>query len=210
MTLNYDSIIKVYKNDERIKNYLYTSLNNRNYDFDRYFNSYLRLFSGVETAFFGNELKTDEEAYTKWRDKIYSVLLAEDAVNGEVLSIEDYVIETIENINDEDVITSWFNKLYFDAMESPIIKIGILHVLSHIDYKKIYPVGQMIALAGLTDPDDEVIEFSIKAFENWQDKQCVRLLKGRQLKKAWLQEYLNYVIAHLEEQNVFFPQNSDG
>ena len=44
-----------------------------------------------------------------------------------------------------------------------------------MDYQKIYPAGQYIALTGLTDPNDEVIEYSIKAFENWNIKNSAKL-----------------------------------
>ena len=195
MQLNYDTILEQYKYEEAFKKYLYAKLNKSKNN-----NSNGSLYTQVleqeyDIPFFSH----DEDAYVKWRNKIYSVLLTEDAINGEEISIEDYLNISLETLKDEEIITNWFNRLYFDAIQSSKLKIGILHALSHIDYNKIYPVGQMIALAGLTDPDDEVIEFSIKAFENWQDRQSALLLKNRQLKKDWLQEYLDAVIKSLED-----------
>ncbi|MBR4908839.1 MAG: hypothetical protein IKZ43_07500 [Acidaminococcaceae bacterium] len=197
---DYNAVIESYKEDANFKNFLYSELNNRdNNGFNNYFLTYFSKNSSLDIKLLDRHHLDEKEVYHKWRDKIYSVLLNDYAINGEKSSIEDYIADTVKNINDESIITRWFSDLYLDAMESSKLKIGILHALSHIEYKRIYPVGQMIALTGLSDADDEVIEYSIKAFENWQDKEAVRLLKDRQLKKPWLQDYLNVVVEYLEE-----------
>lgn len=197
---DYDTVIESYKTDENFKKYLYAELKNKDKKgHSDYFLAFFSKNSSFNPFGFSERQMNDEDTYQKWRDKIFNVLENDYAISGEKSSIEDYIADTINNINEESIITTWLNKLYLDAMDSSKLKIGILHVLSHIDYKQINPVGQIIALAGLTDSDDEVIEYSIKAFENWQNKDAVRLLKGRQLKKPWLQEYLNVVVKYLED-----------
>ncbi len=140
----------------------------------------------------------DDKVYEAWKNIVLGLLENEIFVNGEKTKLEDFLRSSLNSVN-KDTILVWLEKLYFDVMQNNDLKIGILHTISHIPYKLVYPAGQSLALTGLTDPCDEVIEFSIKAFENWEDKDSVYLLKGRQLKKKWLQEYLDEVVEILEE-----------
>ncbi|WP_288945995.1 hypothetical protein [uncultured Megasphaera sp.] len=143
-------------------------------------------------------IENEDLAYKNWSQYICNSFKNDVFFYGEKTSVEEFILMSISSI-DENVIQRWLNKLYLDNMEYNYVKIGLLHTLSHIEYKKVAPVAQSLALVGLTDPDDEVIEYSIKAFENWEDKDAISLLKGRQIKKIWLQKYLDDVVKYLEE-----------
>ena len=135
-----------------------------------------------------------EKVYKSWAEYICNSFLEDNFINGKKTNAEDFIVNSLKTINQ-----NWLNRLYLEKITSSKIKIGILHTISHIDYEKVHPIGQSIALMGLTDPDDEVIEYSIKVFENWECKDAIPLLKGRQIKKKWLQEYLEDVVEYLEE-----------
>lgn len=144
--------------------------------------------------------QNDNLVYKIWSEHLHDLLIRDEFIGGDKTMAEGFIDACLNNNNmSSDTIRSWINRFYLDHIQQSKIKIGILHTLSHLSYDEIFPEGQSIALLGLTDPDDEVIEFSIKAFENWEQKDSAILLKNRQIKKPWLQEYLNEVANYLED-----------
>jgi hypothetical protein len=45
-----------------------------------------------------------------------------------------------------------------------------LHIISHISYQEVYPLGQTIAVSAIGHSNHEIAEYGIKSFENWDDK----------------------------------------
>jgi len=84
--------------------------------------------------------------------------------------------------------------------------ISVLHMLSHYEYRKVYPTAQSIAIDALSHKDVEVQEYAIKCFENWKHPNGIEKLKAIKFNTGWLEEYANDVIKELEEvqENVVF------
>lgn len=76
--------------------------------------------------------------------------------------------------------------------------IGTLHIVSHIDYEKVYPMGQMLAMCALNHINKEVSEYGIKCFENWGEKDGISKLSSIRYASKWLQEYADEVIEELK------------
>lgn len=76
--------------------------------------------------------------------------------------------------------------------------IGILHMLSHLDYNKVYPSGQMLAICAINHKNNEVAEYGIKCFENWGEKDGIDKLNSIRFSSLWLQEYANEVVEELK------------
>ena len=80
------------------------------------------------------------------------------------------------------------------------IRIGILHILSHKPYDNLIDqIGVVIARQGLEDVDVEVIDYAIKCFDNWQNKDCIQYLQNVDYPTSWLKDYAYQVIKDLSE-----------
>ena len=91
------------------------------------------------------------------------------------------------------------NEIFLDEFKNPFIASGIILTLSHMDYSIVSPQGPTMALAALSNKDEEVVESGIRAFENWEEKDCLIFLESVTIKFDWLNCYLKDVILYLQE-----------
>ena len=91
------------------------------------------------------------------------------------------------------------NQVYNDNVGNPHIQIGILHLSSHIDYSTGSPNLQTIALAALSDKNDDVKDYAVQCFENWNHKDGLKMLKTIHSDTKWLQSYIDSVIESLSQ-----------
>lgn len=144
--------------------------------------------------------------YTKITVKhdLYSILSAffENEVfeTGIINASEKYFLNEFQN----DVVSALntLNLLFWDNFHSNGRKInnliGILHTISHIDYSSIYPLGVAMAVSALNHKNQEVSEFGIKCFENWNHPDGVQKLNSVNYASEWLRDYANSVIEDLQ------------
>ncbi|RPK28356.1 hypothetical protein [Paenibacillus xylanexedens] len=111
---------------------------------------------------------------------------------------EDYVRSLHKEDRNETLM--WLNDIFIKQINDPTILVGILHILSHFDYKEVSPIGQTIAIAATAHENIEVKDYGIKAFENWGGIESLRLLKALHYSEKWLQNYVDAVITDLEEE----------
>jgi len=98
------------------------------------------------------------------------------------------------------VTREWLNSIFLEYFYDRRILIGLLQILSHIDYFEIYPQGPTMAVAALSHADSEVRECGIRAFENWSNIESLNVLRNLKCPEEWLQEYVQQVISDLEEE----------
>ncbi len=101
---------------------------------------------------------------------------------------------TIASMN--SLSTLFMNNYSVDGRKTNIL-IGILHILSHLEYLRVYPHGQMMAMCALNHKNKYVAEYGIKCFENWGHPDGIEKLNAVQFAAAWLQEYAQDVIDEL-------------
>jgi len=93
------------------------------------------------------------------------------------------------------------SKIFVDSYSSDGRKInnliGILHLLSHATYLEVYPFGQMLAIMAISHKNNEVAEFGIKCFENWENADGIEKLEAIKFSTHLLQLYANEVINDL-------------
>lgn len=99
----------------------------------------------------------------------------------------------------EAVTREWLNDIFIRHFNDVAISMGILHVIAHVDYDRIYPEGVTIALAALTNRNVEVKECGVRAFENWEIPEHVPVLKNVDFEEPWLKDYVERVITEIEE-----------
>jgi len=93
----------------------------------------------------------------------------------------------------------WLNDLFLEHFSDINITTGILRIISHFPYKDIVPQGPTIALAALRHQSVEVRECGIRALENWGTMQCLKILQHLHCPEPWLADYVNQIIADMEE-----------
>jgi len=97
------------------------------------------------------------------------------------------------------VTRDWLVETFDNHIHDTHILEGLLHAISHLDYKLVYPQGRTMAIVGLCHKDVMVRDFAIKAFENWEDVTVIDILKVFKYPEHWLQDYLLHVISDLDE-----------
>ena len=94
------------------------------------------------------------------------------------------------------LLTLFMDNYSVDGRKANIL-IGILHILSHLDYQKIYPHGQVAAISAIGHKNKSVAEYGIKCFENWGHPDGIEKLSSVHFTTSWLQEYAQDVIDEL-------------
>jgi len=113
-------------------------------------------------------------------------------------SLADFFIQRRLDEN-EAVTREWLNDIFIRHFADVAISTGILRVIAHVDYDKIYPEGVTIALAALVHCNVEVKECGVRAFENWEVPEHLPVLESLEFEEAWLNEYVQRVIKEIKE-----------
>ena len=145
-------------------------------------------------------LKPVDDNYLWIQEKsrqLFSMLRTEDVESGITSSSEVFVRQTLgEN---RSLALQVVNKVYLDNVGNSHVQIGILHLSSHIEYYIGYPTLQTIAIAALSDPNDDVRDYAVQCYENWNHKDGLRVLKKIHTNTQWLQDYIDSVIVSLSD-----------
>lgn len=140
-------------------------------------------------------IKSIDEKLTQ---KFIHLLKEEDFEFGYKTRSEQLILEQLQ-IN-ALATRNWLNEVFINYYSDETVIIGILRIIGRFDPANIFPQGQTIALAALIHKNDEIKELGIRAFEHWCTIESLDILKTLDLKKEWLKEYVNDVIADFEEQ----------
>ena len=136
-----------------------------------------------------------KENYTK---EIHRIICEQDFEYGFDSPADLFVRELMEQ--NEAITKEWLNAIYIEQFSDIRVVIGLLQVVSHLQYPEIYPQGPTMALAALSHANSEVRECGIRAFENWGTIESLNILRNVKCTESWMQEYLSQVIKDLEEE----------
>ena len=140
-------------------------------------------------------LRQFKENYTK---ELLWIISEQDFEYGFDSSADLFVRGLMEQ---NDVVTKeWLNSVYIAQFHDIDVVIGLLQVISHLQYFEIYPQGPTMALAALSHANSEVRECGIRAFESWGTIESLKVLRNVECPESWMQEYLSQVIHDLEEE----------
>jgi len=92
------------------------------------------------------------------------------------------------------------NELFLKYYSNEEVVVGILRVISRINYDEIKPVGQTLAMAALVHKNIIVVETAIRAFENWGKYEAIEYLKKVKIAEKWLNTYYKNVIKYLSDE----------
>lgn len=149
----------------------------------------------LENVINKQRLNKFKKKYTK---ELLTIILEQDFEYG-FDSPADLFIKRLLNQN-PTVTKDWLNSVFIDYFHDTRIIIGLLQIISHIEYFEIYPQGPTMAVAALSHVDSEVRECGIRAFENWGTVESLNVLRNLRCQEKWLQEYVQQVISDLEEE----------
>ena len=140
-------------------------------------------------------LRQFEENYTK---ELLRIICEQDFEYG-FDSPADLFVRGLMKQN-EAVTKEWLNSVYIKQFHDIRVVIGLLQIISHLQYPEIYPQGPTMALAALIHANSEVRECGIRAFENWGTIEYLNVLRNVECPESWMQEYLSQVIQDIEEE----------
>ena len=150
------------------------------------------------------ESSTNEDSGIPVKVDMYSVLSSalEDEIfetgianNSEKIFLKEFGVDRLGALN---TISTLFMDNVAETGRKLNNLIGILHMISHLDYNKVYPIGQMLATCALNNKNNEVAEYGIKCFENWAHEDGIRILSSVNFSCGWVQEYADEIIEELE------------
>ena len=120
---------------------------------------------------------------------------------GEIPESEIYVSELAEKYGWVETLSLLMN-IYHDYYSNSHIQSGLMHILSHFHYDSVKPNAVIMALGLLQHENIYVRDFAVKAFENWNSRKALPILKALNCEAPWLQDYVNYVVDLLESGGV--------
>lgn len=98
-------------------------------------------------------LRQFKENYTK---ELLRIICEQDFEYGFDSEVDLFVRGLMEQ--NEAVTKEWLNSLYIAQFHDIDVVIGLLQVISHLQYSEIYPQGPTMALAALSHANSEVRE----------------------------------------------------
>jgi tRNA G37 N-methylase Trm5 len=110
---------------------------------------------------------------------------------------EAFVREILLN-NKSDTLQA-ISDVYLQNTKKPEVLMGLLHILSSMNYDDVYPSAPITILAAFSHSNVEVNEAAIRAFENWNNSDSLQYLENIVLSTDWLQDYLDEVINFIGE-----------
>lgn len=137
-------------------------------------------------------------------------------LNREIPILSKLLAETTFEIGFESLAERYFNQLsetYGVIADTVLQNIYLQNIYDNQYLLKhlLFIVGnlpaerrsnlEIISLAGISNPDIEIQDLSVKCFEIWEDKRQLRTLKALRDKTnvAWFKEYISDVIDELSE-----------
>ncbi len=139
-----------------------------------------------------------KELLSQYKLDIISVILNDSFENGMISQSENYILSNsspsqVENIKNAAM------ELYLEYIDNSQVLTGLLIMMGSLPFEVAGPQGQVMALGLLQHSDYGVRDRAIQAFERWNSKQGIPILQALKCDKAWLQRYVDKVVAYLKE-----------
>ncbi|MEN6418256.1 MAG: hypothetical protein ABFC73_04980 [Clostridiaceae bacterium] len=132
-------------------------------------------------------------------EKITSLVIGAVCEDGYYNQAEQYVLELF--VSRPMLTCTYLSKLQSDYMNNLDVQEIILHVLSHIEYERVDPLGQTIIASILGTHASNVIiqDRVIRCFEHWSNPEGIKYLSNIICTTKWLDEYRLQTIKFLGE-----------
>lgn len=143
------------------------------------------------------EIKSNQdELENQFMVEILNIIRNDEYEDGTISNSEKYILD-VNTSDSRPYLKSALMKLYLDNLGNEKILTGILLMISTIPYTDACPEGPIMAMGLLQNKSYAVRDKAIQAFERWNSKQGIEVLRNLNCDKKWLQRYVNKVIAYL-------------
>jgi len=99
------------------------------------------------------------------------------------------------------VASNWLKDIFFNNLSEPFIIVGLLRIISRLNYNKMKLDGELIIEKSFLHSNIEVQECAIRVIENWEHENGLKILENnlKNIKSKWVKEYAKQVIIDLKE-----------
>lgn len=158
----------------------------------------------INDTFFANEEKEqiDDKTLTEqYKQEILIVIRNDIFEDGITTASEKYIAD---NYNEESCgyIKAALMNIYLENLTNEKILTGVLMMISSIPFENAKPQGPIMALGLLQNMNYSVRDKAVQAFERWNSKQGIPVLRSLKCDRKWLQKYVDKVIVYLERDGI--------
>lgn len=161
-----------------------------------------KIVSEEEKAQLSDELKNKEREYdqlVKLIEKKLTKALKEYSLESETLSQAEEVVCEVAVKYPLRLLGDVLTGIYIKCYDQQNVIAGICSSLERFDASEVSPWGQSIVIGLVNHKSDLVKERVISLIENWGDTSLLTVLKNIDISSTWMREYVNGVIAYLED-----------
>lgn len=144
------------------------------------------------------------------KQSLINVIMNDNSYEPGFVSTTDFVVKAMFKENEflaraiileifNDIVCPKCHAFYDESFEWKLF-LGLVHVVSRLDYDVIGTIGLSIATVAISKKQDEIKEAGIMAFENWSNVISLTILKTMiPQQTTWLNDYLKGVIKDIQD-----------
>lgn len=158
--------------------------------------------SEEEKVQISDEVKNKEREYdllVKQLEKKLMKALKDYSLESETLSQAEEVVCEVADKYPLRLLGEALTGIYISCYDDQNVIAGICFSLERFDATEVFPWGQSIVVGLVNHKSDLVKERVISLIENWGDTSLLTVLKNIDISSKWMREYVNGVIAYLED-----------
>ena len=118
-----------------------------------------------------DENKKEKKMYNDYKQELEDILFSSDIEWGIYSEFDKFVMEHVE----DEYLMKAINDIYVQNCQNEEVLMKILNAISEVEYEKVYPFGQITAIAAVSNKSLAVQQKGIEAFERWkrEDSMCM-------------------------------------
>lgn len=162
----------------------------------------IKTVSEDEKTRLSDDLNSKEREYDQLVKLIENKLtkaLKEYSIESETLSQAEEVVCEIADKYSMRLLGEALTEIYINCYDQQNVIAGICSSLERFDASEVSPWGQSIVIGLVNHNSNLVKERVISLIENWGDTSLLTVLKNIDISSTWMREYVNEVIAYLED-----------
>lgn len=130
------------------------------------------------------------------KNKAIRLLKNEDIAIGYNSMTERFFNDLL--VEDPSFLKDLLNHIVIDVFKNEEILQKFIEVMSNLDYDSLYPTNTILALGTVNHANVGVQEAALAAYEKWDDKRNLNILKNIKYTTGWIEKYAKEIIDYLE------------
>ena len=142
-----------------------------------------------------DENKKEKKMYNDYKQELEDILFSSDIEWGIYSEFDKFVMEHVE----DEYLMKAINDIYVQNCQNEEVLMKILNAISEVEYEKVYPFGQITAIAAVSNKSLAVQQKGIEAFERWKREDSIAILENLDIKENWLKKYVEKIINNVKK-----------